>query len=307
MTDPSYPAAGYPAPTPRSRPTTVTVASYLLYAVAAIQLINALIVFSTTGPMRDAAEAAYAGTDAEGAEGFVVGALIAGGVINLIIGAGFAVLSFFNSKGKNPSRIVTWVVGGISLCCLGAGLGGNALVSGMDSGSTTGPSQDEVARRMEEATPSWYTPTTTTLTVIGLLAILGAVILLALPASNDFFRKPVAGAWDPYQQQPPYPGQPYPGQPYPGQPYPGQSYPGQAYPGQQPYPGPQGQPGQPAPGLPPYPGQSSAPPSPNPFTPQPPPPASDPFAPPASGPSASGPASEPPSSPGDEQPPRPPA
>ncbi len=285
----------------------MTVASYLLYAVAVLQLINALIVFSTIGPMREAAEAAYAGTDAEGAEGFIVGVLIAGGVINLIIGIGFAVLSYFNSKGKNPSRIVTWVIGGISLCCLGAGLGSNALVSGLDSGaSTTGPSQDEVQRRMEEATPSWYTPTTTALTVIGLLAILGAVILLALPASNDFFRKPAAAGWDPYQQQqPPYPGQPYPGQSYPGQPHPGQSYPGQAYPGQQgqpgqpapglpPYPGQQGQPGQPAPGLPPYPGQSSAPP--NPFSA--PPPGSDPYAPPPSGPPS------PP--PGNEQPPRPP-
>jgi hypothetical protein len=270
-------------------------------------VINALIVFSTTGAMRDAAEVAYAGTGAEGAEGFVVGFLVAGGVIGLIIGVGFAVLSFFNSKGKNPSRIVTWVIGGLSLCCLGAGLGSNALFSGMDTGTTTGPSQDEVARRMEEATPSWYTPTTTALTVIGLLAILGAVILLALPASNDFFRKPVAGGWDPYQQQPPYPGQGYPGQAYPGSAYPGQSHPGPAYPGQ-------GQPGQPAPGLPPYPGQNSAPPASNPFAAPPPP---NPFAPPSSDPPQSGPPStpEPPSGPsssgpppssGDE-PPRPPA
>jgi hypothetical protein len=270
----------YPAPVPRSRPTTVTVASYLLYAVAGIQVINALAVFSVSGTMRDAVADAYRGTDVEGAEGLVVGILIAGGVINLLIGLGFAVLSIFNSRGKNPARIVTWVIGGISLCCLGAGLGGNALTRGMGTGSGTGPSQDEVQQQINDAMPSWYAPLTTTLSVVALLAILGVVILLALPASNEFFRKPVAG-WDPsvpYPQgygQPPYPGQqPYPGQPpYPGQqpPYPGQPHPGQSYPGQQ------GQPGQPAPGLPPYPGQTG-------------PPSSDPYAQP----------------PGDERPPKPP-
>jgi hypothetical protein len=277
VTVPSYPAPGYPAPASRSRPTTVTVASYLLYLVAGIQVINALAVFSTSGTMRDAVAEAYRGTDAEGAEGIVVGVLIVGGVINLLIGLGFAVLSYFNSRGKNPSRIVTWVVGGISLCCLGLGLGGTAMTRSMGTGSGTGPSQDEVQRRINEAVPSWYTPLTTTLSVVALLAVLGAVILLALPASNEFFRKPAAAGWEPGmpypqgygQQQPPYPGQqaPYPGQPpYPGQqpPYPGQSYPGQ-----------QGQPGQPAPGLPPYPGQAGPP-----YPGQTPPP-TDPYAPPS--------------------------
>ena len=78
--------------------------------------------------------------------------------------------------------------------------------------------------------PSWYEPLSTVLTVISLLAILGAVILLALPASNAYFRK-AQPAWDPNQSLavPGYPGQPsrstrpaaagQPQQPYqPGQP-----------------------------------------------------------------------------------------
>lgn len=274
----SFPS--YPADSARTRPTVVTVAAYLLYVVAAIQVINAILTFSIANSLTDAVRDVYAGTDAEGAESIVSIAFIGGAVINLLLGAGFAVLGFFDSRGKNASRIVTWVIGGISLCCLGINLGGTALVGSMDAGGTTtgAPSQDEVQRRIEEAMPSWFTPATTTLTVVALLAILGAVILLALPAANDFFRKPAATvAWDPSVPYPPYPGQapgypPAPG-PYPGQPLPGQPPAGQPYPGQPPYPGgpgagtpfapgQHGQPGQPAPGLPPYPGSPASPPPP---------------------------------------------
>ena len=250
----------------------VTVAAYLLYAVAVIQVINAILTFSISSDLSDAVRDAYAGTEAEGAESIVSIAFIGGAVINLLLGVGFAVLGYFDSRGKNASRIVTWVIGGIALCCLGINLGGTALVGGVGGGSTSGaPSQAEVEQRINDAMPSWFTPATTTLAAVGLIAILAAVILLALPASNEFFRKPSAAAWDPSM---PYPGQQPPGYP----PYPGQQQP--------PYPtygpGPQGQPGQPAPGLPPYPGS----------TPPAPPSASDPFAPPPS----SG-----------EQPPRPPS
>ncbi len=317
MTAPSYPPPGYPAPAPRSRPTVVTVASNLLFAVAALEVINAIAAFTTVGPVTDAIKDVYAGTPAEGAEGIVTFGYIGGAVVNLLFAAGFAILGILDGRGKNPARIITWVVGGISLCCVGAGLGGNAVAGSLESGSSTGgPSQTEVQQRLDAALPSWYTPVSTTIAVVVLLAILATIILLALPASNEFFRKRVAGGFDPNVPYPtyPYPGQPgYPpaGQPpYPGQPGPGpgpapgpgsgpgygQPGPGPGQPGQF---GQQGQPGQPAPGLPPYPGQTGQPPSglPSypgqaPSSPTSPPPPSDPFAPPP----ATG-----------EEPPRPPA
>ncbi|MEU8816496.1 hypothetical protein [Actinoplanes sp. NPDC048796] len=250
----------YPAPIARPRPVIVTVASYLLYLVAAIQVINAIATFSVMGRMSDAVRDAYAGTEAEGTEGVVAGIFVFGGIINLLIGAGFAVLAIFNNRGKNPSRIVTWVIGGIAICCLGIGLGGNALVSATEQAGNSGSAtwqDDDIEQRLNEALPSWYTPTTTALTVIALLAVLATVILLALPASNEFFRKQPAAGWDPSVGYPPYPGQ-----------QPGGQYPmyGQQNPYPPGYPTPQGQPGQPAPGLPPYPGSN------------PPPPASDPYA-----------------------------
>ncbi|MCO8276461.1 hypothetical protein M1L60_38375 [Actinoplanes sp. TRM 88003] len=290
-------------------------AVYLLYVVAAIQVINAVTTIAISGRLTEATRDVYAGTEAEGAESIIGIVFIGGAVINLLIGVGFAVLAIFDSRGKNPARIVTWVIGGISLCCFGASLGSTALAGSMGTGTAGGgPSEAEVQRRIEDALPSWYSASNTTLSVLALLAILGTVILLALPAANEFFRKPAAAAWDPsvpypqypggagygpsYPAQPPYPGQPFPGQPtsgpsYPGQPSSGPSYPGQptsgpSYPGQPSsgpsHPGQQGQPGQPAPGLPSYPGQT--PPPTSSF-----PPASDPFAPPTTH---------------DDQPPKPP-
>jgi hypothetical protein len=253
-------------PEPRTRPSTVTISSYLLYLVAGVQLVTAVLLLTVLGTMTDVYREAYAGTSEEGLETIVLGGNIVTVVITVLISVGLVLLALFNNRGRNGSRITTWVIGGLSLCCGGLGVAGSALTSSMnlESGGGTGPSATEVERRLSDALPSWYNPISITLSVIALVAMLVALILLALPASNAFFRKP-AGHFDPsipypaYPGQPgqPYPGQPYPGQPYPGQPYPGQPYPGQPQPGQfqpgQPYPG-QPQPGQFQPGQP-YPGQ----------------------------------------------------
>jgi hypothetical protein len=251
-------------PSPRSRPTTVTIASYLLYVTAAVGLISAVLALSEVGTISDVYKSAYAGTANDGTEAVVVGSAVIGAVINILFAAGLAILAIFNNRGRQGARITTWVIGGISLCCSGSGVAGSALTSSINLDSGNGPSASEVQRQLSAALPSWYTAVTVLLAVLSLLAMLGAIILLALPASNAFFRRTPAG-FDPsmaYGQQPPYPGQypgypgsapPYPqypgsAPPYPGQPNPGQPYPGQPYPGQ-PYPG---QPGQPAPGQPPY-------------------------------------------------------
>jgi hypothetical protein len=229
----------------------VTVASYLLYLVAVLEVLSAILVFTTLGTTTDAIKDAYADTSLNADEaGSVIGVVYGiGAGISLLLAAGFAVLGIFNGRGKNPSRIVTWVVGGIALCCVGAGLGGNALAGSLEDRSTAGaPTQTEIQNRLNDALPSWYQPASTTITVIVLIAILTTIILLALPASNAYFRKqPAAQGWDPAVPYPTYPPAGQPGYPPAGQP----GYPAQPY----------GQPGQPAPGLPPYPGQQSPPPT----------------------------------------------
>lgn len=244
MTAPSYPPSGYPASSgPRPRPGVVTVASYLLYAVALIEVFRGIVTLTTYSATSEALTAVYEGTQMAGsAKTIALLSTVGGAVLGIVLAAGFVVLGLLNGKGKNVSRIVTWVIGGLSLCCTGVSLGGTALLSSLEPGSNQagGPSSAEVQARIDAAIPGWVTPVSTVTTVLILVLILATIILLALPASNEFFRKPAA------------PGYPYPGQAYPQAPYPGQAYPAPH--------GSQGQPGDPAPGLPPYPGQSTPPP-----------------------------------------------
>ena len=212
MTVPSYAAPGYPAPAPKTRPAVVTVASYLLYLVAAFEVINAILVFATLSKVKDALNDLYANTALNNDGGTIVAvAYSVGAVINVLFAVGFVLLGLLDGRGKNGARITTWVIGGISLCCVGAGLGSGAFTGslGNSSGNRTGPTASEVQSRLADALPSWYTPVTTTITVLTLIAILGTIILLALPASNDFFRKPAPG----WEGAVAYPGYPAPGQP----------------------------------------------------------------------------------------------
>jgi hypothetical protein len=213
VSDPSNPAA----PAAQVRPRSVTISSYLLFLVAGLLVIVAIISLSTLGTVADVYRDAYQGTEAKGLESIVVGAGAAGTIVQLLLAAGFVILGLLNNRGRNVSRIVTWVVGGIGVCCTGLGLAGTGLANQMNAQPTTGnlPDPGEVQRRLEDALPSWYQPVSTTLTVLALLALLGALILLALPASNEFFRKPQP-AWEP--PVPGYPGPTYPGSTYPGYP-----------------------------------------------------------------------------------------
>ncbi|MET8151903.1 hypothetical protein ACIBSW_37140 [Actinoplanes sp. NPDC049668] len=211
----------------------VTVSSYLLYLSAAASIIAAVVSLTTVGTVRDVYAELYDGTANAGMETFIVGATVGAVVINVLFAGALAILAIYNNRGKQPARISTWVVGGIFLCCNGFGLLGTALsgATGLDTGSTDGPSAKEVEARLSSELPGWVEPVSTLLTVLVVLALLAAVILLALPAANEYFRKPQV-AWDPLNQYPPYPAQqpPYPGQPAQQPPYPGQP----AYP---PYPG----------------------------------------------------------------------
>jgi hypothetical protein len=242
VTVPTYPASPYatpPGPAPRGRPITVTIASYLLYGAAALEVITAIMSLSTVGRTYDVVRDAYAGTaDGSGIADVVLASAIVGAAINVLLAAGFAVLGALDSRGKNPARIVTWVVGGLSVCCSGIGLGGQAAIS--TTYTSTDPSgnlsQSQLNQSINDALPQWYRPVTLTLAAITLLAILAVIVLLALPASNAFFRKAVTG----------FPLPPF-------------GYPPQQYP-QYPQSGQYGYPGQPAPGLAPYPGQPAPPP-----------------------------------------------
>jgi hypothetical protein len=242
------------APAARNRPTSVTVSSYLLILVAVLQVIGLGVALSVLNATREAYKEAFAGTSmADQAETFAVGTLIVTAVIGLLVAAGLIVLALINNRGKNASRIVTWVLGGLYVCCQGVGLAFSAAGSAVgmnNSDNANAPSQEEIRRVLDERLPSWYEPVSLALGVITVLALLAALILLALPSSNEFFRRPQTTAWEP-----PVPGSSYPGYPPPGGPGAPGGQPGY----QQPYGGQPGSPPPPAGGSQPPPGTPNPP------------------------------------------------
>ncbi len=233
----------------RVRPGVVTISSYLLISYAVLALIDMVIGLTTLGTVREIYRDAYAGTENEGTEGVVVFVFVAMSMVRLLFAAGLVVLALLNNRGMNTARIITWVVGGIALCCTGVGLALSAAGSAV-GGETSDDvaSQGEIDRRLAEALPSWYEPVLTLTATLGVIAVLVALILLALPKSNEFFRKPQQ------QWEPPVPGTAYPMAPggpvYPAAP--GASYPmtpGASYPTGPGQPGyPQADPGSGEPG-----------------------------------------------------------
>jgi hypothetical protein len=195
----------------------VTISSYLLYATALCQLASLVITLAYLGTQQRVLRQA-GGATADAATTNAIATVVAL-VVGLLIVAALVVLAVLNMRGRNAARITTWVLGGLSLCCVGAGSAATALLSSVDTTGSGTVSPAELQRRVDAALPAWYGPVTNTLAVLSGLALLGALILLALPPSNAFFRKPAPAGWTP---TPPYPGQPYPGQPYPGQSYPPQ-------------------------------------------------------------------------------------
>jgi hypothetical protein len=216
----------YPGtPVQRLRPGTVTVASFLLFGLAFLQLISVVVQLTAVGTtvqaIRDYGTQVGDTTTANAAATATQVTTYIAVAFALIYAAAFAVLGMFVGRGRNAARITTWVLAGLSLCCGVAGLAGNAA-SGLMQGSSSSSAFDSAAmtRFIQNKLPGWYTPVVATLSVLTIVLAVAVIILLALPASNEFFRKPASTGWEP-----PVPGSGYPppGGGYP--PAPGGGYP----------------------------------------------------------------------------------
>jgi Ni/Fe-hydrogenase subunit HybB-like protein len=182
------------------RPGVVTVACWLLYLAAVCQVLTAVITLSQLGATRQAYKKIFAGTSMEGAEATLVAITAATTVgVGLIFAIGYIVLAILDGRGKNPARIVTWVVAGLSICCSGSGLVSNAVgFSSFGGNARNGaPTSQQIQQALKDALPGWYQPLLTTVGIVSIAALVTAVILLALPLANDFFRKPKQPVWEP--------------------------------------------------------------------------------------------------------------
>lgn len=213
----------------RQRPTVVTVAVWLLYLVAALVAVTAVVSLSEVSTIADATRRAYESVREYGPDvaqpistaARAVG--IVGGIVDLLIAAGLVVLARLDLAGNHVARILTWVFGGIGVLCCSCGATGNfvnGFVSGFGAGRNGGTSTDaqRVQEQIKQAVPGWYQPTTTALSLLSALALIAVVILLSLPAANRYFRKPEPAAAWPTPGQPGYPAYPQvPGYPQAGQ------------------------------------------------------------------------------------------
>jgi hypothetical protein len=206
----------------------VTAASVLLYVTAGLFVVYGFVsvanqnnaVSGSDKPTNDTAN--------------VIGAVIGLGM-PVVLAAGLAILAYFVGRGRNGARITTWVAAGIFTLCCGCGsvfslIGRTSMFDGIYASQPGGNPLDQVS--------SSELVTTAVLEGLSALALLVAIILLAVPDSNDYFRKPAAAAG--------WPGGPqWPGYPAPQQPWSAEA------PGAATWP--------PAPGTPPVPGTPSAP------------------------------------------------
>lgn len=180
-------------------------AAYAQFTVGALALIativNVVFTVSYTGRLRDELSGAKEATTAE-VDAFigltsVLSYAIA--IFSLLFAAAVAILGVFNLKGKNGSRVTTWVLAGLGLLCgvCGSisGVAGSLAGGGTTGGSSGDPGLDEIneaAIRVADSMPGWYNAVILTVAVLNVLLYLAIVIMLAVPASNDFFRKPKA-------------------------------------------------------------------------------------------------------------------
>lgn len=244
-------APGYspPAPPERIRPATVTLASLLLLLVTFSSLAYLGGRIAITGLVQDALEQEFGGTEMADFTGVFVASIYLDAAVYVLFGLILGVLGPLLLRPRNGVRIATWVVGALGACCGGFSLIGAAFgaVAGAFGDAPDSSVQTELERVLAEELPEWYQVVNIGASLVGVVALLVALLLLALPASNEFFRRPEPVA------VPPYPPPSFPQQPPPG-------YPPSASPAGPP-PGPPGSPAGPPPGLPgPPPGVPPAPP-----------------------------------------------
>ena len=199
---PSYgqlpPNAGGSAPG-NERPTTVTAAVGCMILAVLLMLVSVAVSIVLISTLSDKFDAMAGGSGAPNFGTIFKYIQIGTIVLYLLVSVTIMALAVGNLRGRNGTRIATWVISGLFALC---GLCGSLSTFGSGMGTS---SVDTYALM-----PTWYKPVSVSLAVLMMLAHAGVIILLALPKSNAFFRQAKAA-----QQQVPNPG--YPGYPAGGQ------------------------------------------------------------------------------------------
>jgi hypothetical protein len=203
----------------RRRPTAVTAASYLLYLVAALVVVSAVVSLATASKVSKAIQDAYADTTNGSDLASVTRVVLFGTiVVYLIVAILFVILGIYVGRGSNAMRITTWVVGGLGLLCFGCGAISGGVSTSLNRSQT--PEQRVAAQRVQDAIPGWAHGLSITLSIVITLLLIAIIVLLALTPSNAYFRKVDAPFVPGYPSYPPPPGSEPPGGGWPTDPPP---------------------------------------------------------------------------------------
>jgi hypothetical protein len=190
--DPITPGSSFQPPAARMRPGTVTTAGYLLIGIALLSLVGLITALASYPTIRDVYAEVYKGTPMEQSSGAVAIATLAVSIISvLLFGVGTAVLAPFVLKGKQPARIIAWVLCGLVICCQGGSLASSGVNSASFGQSRTANGVDvqQLQKQLIESLPGWVRPVELASGGVLVVLAIAVVILLALPASHPFFRK----------------------------------------------------------------------------------------------------------------------
>jgi hypothetical protein len=194
---PPFPASPV-TPARPPRPTSVTVAGILMLVGAAVGIIGGILTIVAGNSIDPefttrALASGVSASDAMRISDSVQASFDAVGTVALLLGVVLAVLMFKVLRGSNAARITTWVVLALSLCCgIGNGLLAKTLsnlsetnIEGMDKATV-----QAVGDALKESTPSWFAVGGVGASCVQVLGYIAVAVLLILPASNAYFRKP---------------------------------------------------------------------------------------------------------------------
>jgi len=155
------------------RPKTVTAAAGLLVAEAVLLLVGAIVGLLTRDTVQRAVDDYLEAHDLAANSNPGVNAVSStiGIIFGLVYAAGLVALALGVLRRSNVARIIAWVICGLALCCVSAGpIAQVALYS--------------------DYLPGGYLTYTVVVGLLQFIGFIAIIVLLALPASNVFFRKP---------------------------------------------------------------------------------------------------------------------
>ncbi|MET8089611.1 hypothetical protein [Micromonospora sp. NPDC005220] len=96
-------------------------------------------------------------------------------------------LALANLAGRNWTRIVTWVVGGVTVAVSAGWLFLGLIFTASGDDTPESPDASRVEEVAAQLMPGWAEPVSTAAGFVASPALLVALVLLALPPANAFF------------------------------------------------------------------------------------------------------------------------